>query len=525
MKFSMILEAIDRASRPTERIRKSTGDLGRTAQTTAGGFRNMSRATDTAARSTAQLDRRMDQASRSASRLDRAGSRVGAGVTRSARSAARALFDLDRRIQFSQAQMEKLAYRSGSFIGSTLKSGLMAGTAIAGAGLSASIYKVVTSGLMFEKFRTQLIGLEGSAAAGNRAMQWVSDFAAKTPYELAEVMEAFIALKAYGIDPTNGTLKSLGDTAAGMGKSLMQAVEMIADAQTGEFERIKEFGIKASTEGGKVTFRWQKNGKEMTKTVRQTSTEIRQALLGIMDARFAGGMERLAQTTAGKWSTLMDNLTISANRVWEGGVGAAVNKQIDRLSDWLGEMEKDGSLKKWADESGQSIGDFIATISSMDWKSIAADIRGVAGAFGEVAHFLAELDRIGGKGRKFLADGQDLWGYRESLGSVQLDPRYGFGYKAPSWMRSKPQPQAKPSGVPFFDAAPQTKPNAVPFFEAAPRPARPSPLKPSASAKAPSGKISIDIKTDRGTSARPTKVAASDLDLEVNTGRAMGGMA
>ena len=516
MKFSMILEAIDRASRPTDRVRKSTGDLGRTAQTTAGGFRNMSRATETAARSTAQLDRRMDQVSRSASRLDRAGSRVGAGVTRSARSAARALFDLDRRIQFSQAQMEKLAYRSGSFIGSTLKSGLMAGTAIAGAGLSASIYKVVTSGLMFEKFRTQLIGLEGSAAAGNRAMQWVSDFAAKTPYELAEVMEAFIALKAYGIDPTNGTLKSLGDTAAGMGKSLSQAVEMIADAQTGEFERIKEFGIKASTEGDKVTFRWQKNGKEMSKTVRQSSTEIRQALLGIMDARFAGGMERLAQTTAGKWSTLMDNLTISANRVWEGGVGSAVNTQIDRLSGWLEEMEQNGSLKKWADESGQSIGDFIATISSADWKSIAADIRGIAGAFGELAHFLAEVDRIGGKGRKFLADGQDLWGYRDALGSVQLHPRGGLQYNAPSWMRSAPAPKVPASGVPFFDAGQAQQPA---------RASRPSPLKPSAPVKAPTGKISIDIKTDRGTSARPTKVAASDLEVEVNTGRALGGMA
>ena len=101
----------------------------------------------------------------------------------------------------------------------------------------------------FEKFETVLGVIEGSEEKGKAALSWVSDFAAKTPYELTEVTEAFVKLRSYGLEPTNGLLKTLGDTSAAMGKPLMQAVEAIADAITGENERLKEFGITAKVTG------------------------------------------------------------------------------------------------------------------------------------------------------------------------------------------------------------------------------------------------------------------------------------
>ena len=551
MKLSLILEAVDRgADRAVDRLRRSTRELGRDSSN--------------AGRDVAGMGRGLDRAARSASAFDRAARRAGDGVVGGARRGARALLDLDRRIQFSQAQMERMAYRTGSFIGGTLRSGLMAGTALAGAGLSAALYKVVTAGLTFEKFRTQLEGLEGSEAAGRKAFSWVTDFAAKTPYELTEVMEAFIALKAYGIDPTNGTLRSLGDTAAGMGKGLMQAVEMIADAQTGEFERIKEFGIKAGVEGDKVTFRWQRNGKEMSKTVRQSSTEIRAALLGIMDGQFAGGMERLARTTAGKWSNLMDSLSQTANRVWEGGFGDAVNKQIDRVNDALGRMEKDGSLQRWADRTGKGIGDLIDAIAGGDWQAMGADISTVGGAIGDLADALRELDRWRDSIRQFQRDAESVAG---SLGGISWDSQVGgLRYHPPSWMKGAaaapgaptvpPAPSAAPyrdvatrqraagvrwparpsADVPFVDAAePQTRPAPRRTSDADwrralanPRPAVPARApasKPQPAPPPPKGKITIDIRTPQGTSARPTKIAASGVDIEVNTGRAMGSFA
>lgn len=525
------------------------------------------------------LDRAMERSTRSAGRLERAAGRVGTGVVQMSRRSIGALANLDRRIQFSQAQMEKMAYRTGTLIGGTLRSGLMAGTALGGAGLAAAMYKVVTAGLTFEKFRTQLEGLEGSAEAGERALSWVTDFAAKTPYELTEVMEAFIALRAYGIDPTNGTLRSLGDTAAGMGKPLMQAVEMIADAQTGEFERIKEFGIKASVEGDKVTFRWQRNGKEMSKTVKQTSTDIQNALLGIMDQRFAGGMQRLALTTSGKWSNLMDGMTRAANRVWEGGFGDSVNRQITRINSALEKMEKDGSLKKWADETGEGIGNFIDAVGNFDWVGLGGDLQTTGQALSTVADGINEVGNAARAVRGFIGDVERL---ARVGGSVSLDPRGGLRYNAPDWMRPQAAPKKpapKGNGVPFIDArAPQTPASRlartpVPFQDARPRATTPRPA-PSTPARAPQSrtatparatqprpasppraapsrtaaarsapprampvqaaakaqpvqknKLEIALKTQPGTTARVTKVTAPGLDIETNTGRAMGAFA
>ena len=504
MKLSLILEGIDRASRPTAAVDRGVKGLGRTARTSAVDIRTMGR--------------RMEDATRQSTRLERAARRVGTGLAQGSRQGIASLAALDRRIQFSQAQMERLAYRSGTIIGGTLRSGLMGTTALAGAGLTATIYKVVTAGLMFEKFRTQLEGLEGSAAAGSRALGWISDFAARTPYELTEVMEAYIALKAYGIDPTDGSLRSLGDTAAGMGKSLMQAVEMIADAQTGEFERIKEFGIRASAEGDKVTFRWQRNGKEMSKTVGKTASDIKAALLGIMDQRFAGGMARLAQTTAGKWSNLMDSITRSANRVWEGGLGTALNEQITRINRSIEEMEKDGRLAKWAAETGEGLGELIDAIGDADWRAIGGGIRDVGGAIMQLAAALRALDEA----RNAIGDfqrGAERWTGGGILGGIEEGR-----YVAPRWLRDAPKPApTRPRRVPNAPLLP------APAVRAPMKRPRPSPILPGQQSfhwpSPPKGKLEISIKTPTGTTARPTKLAAKGMDLEVNTGRAMGAIA
>src|SRR5690606_14799481 len=125
------------------------------------------------------------------------------------------------------------------------------------------------------------------------------------PYDLNQVSEAFVRMRAYGLDPMSGQLRSIGDAAAGMGKSLMQGVEAIADAVTGENERLKEFGIKTKVQGDQITYNWNENGKEMSKTVRKSGPEIIAALTDIF-GRFDGAMDKLSKTQAGILSNLGD---------------------------------------------------------------------------------------------------------------------------------------------------------------------------------------------------------------------------
>lgn len=503
MKLSLILEAKDRASRAVDGLRRSVIGVDKAARKGAGGI--------------GAMDRSAMKAERSTGKLAASAERMGFAIGSAARRGVTGLFALERRLTISRESMGKLAAIGGGLLG--------AGAAIAGGavmgGVIGGLYKVVSAGMMFEKFRTQLTGLMGSVAAGNKAMDWVTDFARKTPYEVAQVMEAFIRLKAYGIDPTDGSLRTLGDTAGGMGKDLMQAVEMIADAQTGEFERLKEFGIKASQKGQQVTFSFMRDGKTMTRVVKKNATEITRTLFDIFNTRFAGGMDRLSATTEGKWSNVMDRMTISAKRVWEAGFGASVNRQLDRFSAWIDKLEADGSLKKWSDETGQSLGDFVKKMGEADWKGIGKDVATVAGAIADLAKALAWLNREDSGPAQAL---NGVGGAVDRAGRRSHDAVQGLGGGDWSGMRGPAAP-AKP-GTPWYERSifdfswmHPGKPAPSPRTNRPPAPATPRP------APAPQGKISLEVRAAPGVAVKPMAISATGMDLQVNTGRAMAGPA
>ena len=78
-------------------------------------------------------------------------------------------------------------------------------------------------------------------------MQPCNNSAQTTPYSLQQAVDGFTKLVNLGLTPSEAALQSYGDTSAALGKDLSQMIEAVADAATGEFERLKEFGIKAKT--------------------------------------------------------------------------------------------------------------------------------------------------------------------------------------------------------------------------------------------------------------------------------------
>jgi hypothetical protein len=222
-----------------------------------------------------------------------------------------------------------------------------AATAAAGA-LAALGKSVITTSAQFESYAATLETIEGSAEKAQKALDWVADFGQKTPYEVGEVTEAFVRLKSYGIDPTTGALESVGDASSAMGKTLMQGVEAIADAATGEFERLKEFGITSSVAGDKVTFNWTKNSKTLSKTVKKNSAEIIQFLKDNFADRFNGAMLRQSKTWSGMVSNLGDSWTGFLRKVGDAGFFQAVKTQLGRLLDFVGQLSSNGSIDKFA---------------------------------------------------------------------------------------------------------------------------------------------------------------------------------
>ena len=263
--------------------------------------------------------------------------------------------------------LDNFARKAGRF---TAAAGVLVGTGLGILGRS-----VVNTSAQFETFAATLETIEGSAEKAQESLDWIAEFGKTTPYDVAQVTDSFVKLKAYGIDPiADDALRTLGDTAAAMGKPLNQAVEAFADAATGEFERLKEFGIKAKTEGDNVTFAWTENGQELTKTVKKSSEEIRGFLLQTMGDRFAGAMDRQSRTWTGMMSNLGDTWTDFQRRIGEAGFFDNVSDKLARLLDWLNKLDKDGTLDRWA----QNLSDVLSTSADIIEKVVTQAARHIA---------------------------------------------------------------------------------------------------------------------------------------------------
>lgn len=224
-----------------------------------------------------------------------------------------------------------------------------AAAATAAAGAAALLGRsVVQTTAQFESFQATLETVEGSAEKARASLDWISDFAKRTPFEVEELTRSFVKLRAYGMDPTTGLLEDLGNASSAMGKSLMDAVEMIADASTGEFERLKEFGIRASQAGDQVTFSWTENGKTLSKTVKKSGDEITKFIQERFGARFSGAMLRQSKTWNGMMSNLSDSWTDFQRRIGEAGFFDAVKNQLGKVLDFIARLDADGSLDRWA---------------------------------------------------------------------------------------------------------------------------------------------------------------------------------
>lgn len=231
------------------------------------------------------------------------------------------------------------------------------GAVIAGAGAIASGFlgkALLSTASEFEKFETQLTTIEGSSEKAKESLDWISEFAKRTPYDIAGVTDAFVKLKAYGLDPaSDGLLTSLGNTASAMGKTLDQSIEMIADAVRGESERLKEFGIVGSKNKNEMTYSYTLNGESLTKTVENDAVEIQKALQEIFDEKFAGGMDAMSMTWEGQVAKMGDIWTAFKKRVSERGIFDRLKYSLGSVSSFIENNEE--AFDKLADTIGDKL--------------------------------------------------------------------------------------------------------------------------------------------------------------------------
>lgn len=172
----------------------------------------------------------------------------------------------------------------------------------------------------FGVLSVQLKVATGSGAAAAQQFVVLEGLAATLPSTLQEVTGAYVKLKNMGLDPSERAITSYANTAASMGKSLNDMIEAVADAATGEFERLKEFGIKAKSEGDSVSLTFQ----GVTTTVANNSGAIEGYLRRIGEVNFAGAATERMATLDGAISNLDDSIDGLYRRINDSGAGDAM---------------------------------------------------------------------------------------------------------------------------------------------------------------------------------------------------------
>ncbi|HCG8523823.1 TPA: tape measure protein [Vibrio parahaemolyticus] len=296
--------------------------------------------------------------------------------------------------------------------------------AILGAGAVAIAFErtFVKTAAEFERYQIMLNKLQGSEEGGARAMQWIEDFTQNTPYAVNEVTQAFVKLKAFGLDPMDGTMQAIADQASMMGGTA-ESVEGIALAlgqawtkgklQGEEALQLLERGVpvwdylvKASKELG------HNNGLGLTAAQLQDMAskgelgrDVIKRLIEEMGKASEGSAKKQMETWSGMVSNMGDHWSIFQKDVMESGAFDVLKDELGGFLAQLDEMKKTGEYDKFVEKVGKDLvnGFRAAAEAAREIKEAGQEIMPV---IRQITNMTAALiDAVGGYGNlaKILA--------------------------------------------------------------------------------------------------------------------------
>ncbi len=215
----------------------------------------------------------------------------------------------------------------------------LAGAYLGLRGLTSVFKGIVQTNKEFESLIGSLKTVTGSAKGAQQAFAMIEQFALDTPYQLDEIIEAFIRLKALGLDATSEALTSYGNTASAFGKNITDFTDAVSSAVMLNFKSLRTFGIQTQVEGDKVRFTFQ----GITTTVGKSAQEIEAYLKSIGLINFGGAMKEQMDTMGGAMSNIEDAISKLIRSIGENGLNKALKEtflQFNELLDGSGEAAK-----------------------------------------------------------------------------------------------------------------------------------------------------------------------------------------
>lgn len=259
-----------------------------------------------------------------------------------------------------------------------------------------------------EGYRLQLETATKDTKKAADIMKYSMTLANKNPFEGGQLVEGAAQFEAMGMSAKKW-LPLAGDMAAATNKDFGQATEALIDAQNGELERLKEFGIKKESI---VKYAYEKMGKvQVVNNQGQITNQekFNEALVALMEDKFKGGMEKQASTVKGLWSTVTgvtkSSLATIVGITSEGTVkqGSALDLlkgKIQGIADKLVMWQQDGTIEEVSRKASVAFNGLSSAIKfcmdNMGWiLPVASGLIGTFAAFNIITTVVGMMKTLG----------------------------------------------------------------------------------------------------------------------------------
>lgn len=294
---------------------------------------------------------------------------------------------------------KRIAGMATGFIGMT--------AAVTGA---ASAVGLLTNSLRLaadaEQAEVAFTTLLGSAEKAQKLMGDIRAFAASTPFQLDELVDASRKLVAFGFsgDQVITTMRKLGDISAGTGNRISEIAELFGKARVQgrlmqeDINQLTGRGINVIPELAKVLGVAEGQLRSLTSKGKIGFAELETAITNMTaeGSQFGGMMEAQSNTAAGALSTLKD-----AFAAIQLEIGETITKQ-------LGLTENIKGFTTFVSTAGERMQIIFLNVSGTV-NMLIGEIFGLLGAFGELLVGMSEILPVSDSLTKSLREGAEFW--------------------------------------------------------------------------------------------------------------------
>ncbi|MFL1906571.1 tape measure protein [Plesiomonas shigelloides] len=270
----------------------------------------------------------------------------------------------------------------GQVNGFTTKIKVATGQVLALIGAYAGFDALIRVGHNFMQASTEMENLTARAKNAYKdldiakgAMVEFQKIAVTTPFSLEAVTDAALKLKAFGLDPLDGSLRSIIDQSSAMGVSQENLEGIIlAVGQAWAKQKLQGEEILQLVERGVPV--WDMLGRVLNKTTGEVQKLSEQGRLGRAEIRLLveemgranmGAAAENINNMSGSWSNFNDKVREVYRTLGEQGAWNYLTQQVQLATKWFDQMLQSGQVAEWGkslNSALQSVGESVKSLTS-----------------------------------------------------------------------------------------------------------------------------------------------------------------